>query len=360
VNGLSGIRNRGRVILGASVAVLLVVVAVIADQAGILPVELSPLSAISGTRTYAPAVPLTISNTYPEPAPTVQGSGVQTVYVLGSDNKIWWRNVTGASSWAQLDGSTFSSAPAAAARTKTGGRLDLFARGNDHAIYHRSLIDGTWSAWENLGGGTFSSAPTATRFGFSGSAGYVEDVYIFARGDNGELYWRVMSGGGWASMGVGNQIVGAPAATTHAFGPVVVARGTDNAIWMQEYSSVYKDSAGKDRCCAWSGWKSLGGVLTSAPAIGWTENSFQLHVFARGGDNALWSRSRNYHQTTWGDWMSHGGLITSAPGAAETIDGVTAFARGGDNALYYLSEQCNGQFPNAVCTWKTYTRIAVP
>lgn len=39
----------------------------------------------------------------------------------------------------------------------------------------------------------------------------------------------------------------------------------------------------------WSGWESLGGTLTSAPAaVSWGPN--RIDVFVKGTDNALWHK----------------------------------------------------------------------
>ncbi|MGW1071572.1 hypothetical protein [Streptomyces sp. NPDC002537] len=40
---------------------------------------------------------------------------------------------------------------------------------------------------------------------------------------------------------------------------------------------------------AWSGWESLGGGLTSAPAVS-SWSSGRLDTFVRGSDNALWHK----------------------------------------------------------------------
>ncbi|MEH2385895.1 MAG: hypothetical protein V7K14_08975, partial [Nostoc sp.] len=63
----------------------------------------------------------------------------------------------------------------------------------------------------------------------------------------------------------------------------VFVRGTDNALWHKWFDG------------GWSGWESLGGILTSSPtAVSWSYG--RIDVFARGTDNALW------HQWFDGAW----------------------------------------------------------
>jgi hypothetical protein len=83
---------------------------------------------------------------------------------------------------------------------------------------------------------------------------------------------------------------------------------------------------------AWSGWESLGGVITSDPSVS-SWNSGRLDVFARGTDNALWHK---WYQNGWSNWESLGGVLTSAPGAVSWSNGrIDVFVRGTDNALWH-------------------------
>jgi hypothetical protein len=83
----------------------------------------------------------------------------------------------------------------------------------------------------------------------------------------------------------------------------------------------------------WHDWESLGGGLTSGPAVAsWAAN--RLDVFARGGDDALWHKF--WDGTSWHDWESLGGSLTSDPAAVSWgPNRIDAFARGGDNALWH-------------------------
>ncbi|HSH62236.1 MAG TPA: hypothetical protein VK988_21830 [Acidimicrobiales bacterium] len=102
----------------------------------------------------------------------------------------------------------------------------------------------------------------------------------------------------------------------------VFVRGGDNALWHQAWNGSY-----------WSQWQSLGGYVTSDPAVV-SRGAGSLDVFVRGGDNALWQRSWN--GSAWSQWQSLGGFVTSNPTAVSwSTDRVDVFVRGGDNALWH-------------------------
>ncbi|MEY9181858.1 peptide methionine sulfoxide reductase MsrB [Bradyrhizobium sp. USDA 326] len=95
--------------------------------------------------------------------------------------------------------------------------------------------------------------------------------------------------------------------------------------------------AGQPHAGPWSGWASLGGGITSDPAV--VDNSDgRLEVFARGTDNALWHIwQEEPHAAPWSGWASLGGQITSDPAAIADSDGrLEVFARGADNALWHI------------------------
>jgi acylphosphatase len=106
------------------------------------------------------------------------------------------------------------------------------------------------------------------------------------------------------------------------------AVGTDNGLW-----HIWETTPNG----GWSGWASLGGVITSEPTVARNADG-RLEVFARGTDNALW----HIWQTApsagpWSAWASLGGVITSSPTVSNDADGrLQAFARGTDDALWHI------------------------
>jgi hypothetical protein len=209
-------------------------------------------------------------------------------------------------------GSSAGDGPAAV--SSAAGTEDLFARGNDDALWSRHL--GTaWGAWYPLGG-LLRSAPSAT----SPGSGVID---VFARGADDALWSRRRSAtgawGAWYSLG--GAITSAPAAVSPATGQLdVFARGLDSALWSRHFNGT-----------SWSGWSPLSGIITSPP--GAVAGSGVIDVFGRGQDGALWSRRST--SGAWGGWYTLGGAITSGPGAASASAGaVDVFARGIDNAVW--------------------------
>jgi hypothetical protein len=82
---------------------------------------------------------------------------------------------------------------------------------------------------------------------------------------------------------------------------------------------------------AWTSTESLGGTLTSQPAVAsWAAGRYD--VFVRGADNAVWHR---WFSGGWSRWESLGGVVTGEPGAASLGAGkLDLFARGTNNAVW--------------------------
>ena len=168
--------------------------------------------------------------------------------------------------WESLGG-TLTSDPAVA--SWSSGRLDVFARGTDNALWHKWFQNG-WSGWESLGG-VLTSDPAVA----SWSSGRLD---VFVRGTDNALWHKWFQNGwsGWESLG--GVLTSSPDVSSWASGRLdVFVRGTDNAMWHKWFQG------------GWSGWESLGGVLTSGPAAAsWGPN--RIDTFVRGTDNALWHK----------------------------------------------------------------------
>ena len=83
----------------------------------------------------------------------------------------------------------------------------------------------------------------------------------------------------------------APAAVSWGHNRIdVFINGPQDALWHKWWN-------GK-----WSGWESLGGVLTSAPTVSsWSEN--RLDIFARGTENSL---IHKWYDGGWSHWEDLG------------------------------------------------------
>ena len=237
------------------------------------------------------------------------------------------------------------------------GRLDVFARGTDKALWHRWYDNNAWSRWESLGGragvgscrrfvGTRPDRRVRLRHGQRLEARLVRRQLVCV----GIVGWcaHLRSGGqllgprsGWTSLLAGTDnalkhlwydgnwsawesfgrdaLASDPAAVSWARGRIdVFVRGTDNAL-----KHVWYDGN-------WSAWEPLGGVLTSGPAVSsWA--SGRLDVFARGFDNTLYQRS---YENYWTGWQSLGGDPASTPAAVSWDKGrIDVFSRGSDDTL---------------------------
>src|SRR5450756_2404208 len=125
---------------------------------------------------------------------------------------------------------------------------------------------------------------------------------------------------GWQSLG--GIVTSAPSAAS--WGPNradVFALGQDHGLWHRWWDGA-----------AWGGWESLGGLLTSAPSVvSWGPN--RLDIVAVGGDNAVWHKW--WDGTAWGGWESLGGVVYS-PGSpiSWATNQLDLFAVGEDSAVY--------------------------
>ena len=133
---------------------------------------------------------------------------------------------------------------------------------------------------------------------------------------------------GWASLG--GVVTSDPVSVDNSDGRLeLFARGTDNALWHMWQTAPH---AGP-----WSGWSSLGGVITSGPAVVMNSDG-RLEACARGLDGALWHIWQTApHAGPWSGWASLGGIITTNPVPVVNSDGrIEVFARGTDNALWHI------------------------
>jgi hypothetical protein len=216
---------------------------------------------------------------------------------------------------------TFSLGPELVAWGPTDQYLFAFAVGTDHALWY-SLLDGyadpnvsvtpaTWSSWRSLGG-VVMSPPCAVRSG-------EVSVDVFAAGADSELLHWQLRNGNWVT----HPPVSDPA-------PGVEHQALDLVI----------DPGGPPHGAPPGGvaytryWESLGGVLTSPPhAVMFGELDDEILVFARGTDQARWSRT--FADGTWGSWTSLGHVLASPPHAVVAAkETLAVFALGTDSAIW--------------------------
>jgi len=222
--------------------------------------------------------------------------------------------------WVSLAGSLTSSP---AATSWGSGRLDVFARGRDLALYHTfsSNSGANWTYWERLGG-TLSSDPVAVSWG-------TNRLDVFARGQDLALYHMSWDGTTWTYWErLGGTLASNPTASTWGVGRLdLYAAGQDKALY-----HMWTANSGT----LWNPWTKLGGTLSSDPAAAsWGSN--RLDVFAAGQDKALYHMWSTDGGIIWQPWFRLGGTLNSSPSATSwgptRIDLV---ALGQDRGMYHM------------------------
>ncbi len=194
----------------------------------------------------------------------------------------------------------------------SSGRLDVFVRGTDSALWHKWFQNG-WSGWESLGG-VLTSEPAVC----SWASGRLD---VFVRGTDSALWHKWFQNGwsGWESLG--GVLTSGPGAASWGPGRIdVFVAGTDSALWHKWFQN------------GWSGWESLGGVLTSTPAAS-SWSSGRLDVFVAGTNSHMWHK---WFQNGWSGWEDLGGILTSAPAAVSWgPNRIDCMVMGTDSALWH-------------------------
>jgi peptidoglycan/xylan/chitin deacetylase (PgdA/CDA1 family) len=252
----------------------------------------------------------------------VNSAGTGYGFYRGQGDAVYLRNFHVATWGGQTSlGGTIIGAPAAAIAAAwpafTGtSTVYVAARGTNNAVYMRTLKGGAWGGWTSWGG-IVSSAPAI--------AGATDGrVDVFARGGDGALWTRTMGSNGvltqWKSLG--GQLATAPDAVSSGIGSIdVYATLTDHHVW---HTSLLNGT--------WSAWQSIGGTTYSAPAAGFIPEGMATVVLVRGTNNALYA---NTNGGGWSGWTSLGGVLIDGPMVTETDQfGLVATVRGTDGAVY--------------------------
>ncbi len=247
------------------------------------------------------------------------------VFARGLDGAVWhiWQGAanSGWSGWSSMGGS-ITSDPCVA--SNADGRLEVFARGQDGALWHnwQTAPNNGWSGWRSLGG-VITSNPACGR----NQDGRLE---VFARGQDGGLWhiWQIAPNSGWSAWHpLGVQFIGNPVVAVNQDGRLeVFMRGPASVV------HVWQTAPNN----GWSGWSSLGGRLSADPSVARNDDG-RLEVFGRGLDGALWHAWQAAPNSGWSGWSSLGGVLTSGPVAIANADGrLEVFVRGTDGADWHI------------------------
>ncbi len=209
------------------------------------------------------------------------------------------------------------------------GRVDVFAQGVNNTLEQVTYVAGRGWTRAPSHGGNLSSGPTA-------ASTELGKLYVFARGGDGAVWTKRFEGGkwsGWSSLG--GAILGEPSVVAVGKGRLeLFARFADSTLRQRSF-----------RDGRWTAdWTDLGGELTSPPAAART-GADKLVVFVRsGGDDAIWMKAHD--GVGWQPFAKVGGTATSSPAATSHTDGlVDLYVRGTDGGLYHRTLR-NGVLSN--------------
>jgi hypothetical protein len=214
------------------------------------------------------------------------------------------------------------------------GRLQVFYRGGDNALYtiaQTSAGSSTWTTPVNLGGAILGD-PAVMR----GNGGVLEVVVI---GAGGNLYYNKQTAPNSSTFTGFSALSGTSSLTTNlAIGQnldgrlQLFYRGNDGAVWTIAQSAVGSTS--------WSAQISLGGATTDTPAV--ARINGDMVAFWRGTDNVVYNSMQITPNTNSWRYMGqiNGALNVTAGPAAVSISGETAlsvFGKGVSTDLVYIT-----------------------
>jgi hypothetical protein len=206
------------------------------------------------------------------------------------------------------------------------GRLDVFARGGDGALWHK-YHDGGWSEWESLGG---SIAPGSGPAAVSWSFGRID---VFVRGTDNALKHRYYTGSWSAWESLGGVITSSPTVCSRGLNRLdVFAADILGEVWQKYYNGS-----------SWSDWQRIGQQIaagTGPAAISTAPNRIDLFHRGLGSDFV--------HQWWDGTWHSDAltyGFTMSGPGVASmSVNTIDVFMREGDGSLGRVEFRNGGSY----------------
>ncbi len=207
------------------------------------------------------------------------------LWVTGTDRAAWHRVWNGSfwSNWESLAGTVTADLVVVSPEP---GVLDLYAiSSGDAAVWLRNFDGFFWTAWYSFGGPSSKHNFSVATDPFTGA-----DV-IFAQGADGSLYYKYFDAinipFAWVSLG-GVLRWDIKAVFTSDGNIEVAVVGTDKAVWHRRWNRA-----------TWSGWESLGGVVSGDGVEAVATDAGIVDVFARSTDSRIWNRRL---RGTWSPW----------------------------------------------------------
>jgi len=194
-------------------------------------------------------------------------------------------------------------------------RLDVFTRGANNALYHRTWDGSGWAAWEYLGG-ALNSGPGAVAWGPNRI-----DVTALAA-NNSMAHWWNQGEPTWYTDNLGGTFSSDPDISSWGSNRLdIFARGTEHSLWHRFWNGL-----------AWSVWEYLGGDLNSGPgAVSWGNN--RIDVVALAANNSVahwwWVGTEWHTDNLGGNLLSDPDIASPEPGRLDVV------GRGVENALWH-------------------------
>ena len=233
---------------------------------------------------------------------------VTPTFTLPAPVKAW-------SAWARLGG-VFTNAPSVT--SWSADRLDVFVRGTNTHLMHRSWNGSAWSGWEDLGG-ELADSPACVSWGVNRI-----DCFVRGKGDS-ELWHTWWDGSRWGAWErPGGAFTGAPTVTSWSANRLdIFVRGNNTHLMHRSWSES-----------GWSGWEDLGGELADSPSCV-SRDVNRIDCFVSGkNDTELWHIS--WDGSKWNKWEKLGGSFGGAPTAASwSTDRLDVFVRGNNTHLMH-------------------------
>lgn len=212
--------------------------------------------------------------------------GTPQIFFRGSDNATWQVYFNG-SSWNTISlGGSCTSGPSTV--YSGPGRVDVFCRGTDSALYLSTWIAGVgWYPWYRVGS-VATSDPDAA------SAGPGTTPQVYFRGTDNAIHQGYWDGSSWQFINLGGRCTSGPSAVYSGPGRLdLYCRGLDLAI----YHMAWRAESG------WGGWSRINSLAISAPEASSQGPELPPQVFARGVDRRLdqfvWNGS-SWSSYSWG------------------------------------------------------------
>ena len=296
--------------------------------AGLGPAAALPAAAQAAGAAAVQAPVLPLAGATPAVAATGDPSAPFVFAYTGVDKHAYRASLASPASAESLGGTLVGGLALAFVPASAGGPgwIGPYARGGDNALWaFLGFTSGGSPRWQSLYGGVTSRPGLAVGLQPSVFGGSVKAVDAVARGNNGAVFdrgaWRP-----WGGLGLATPAGSGPAAVNVGGTLYAFALGLDGSVRVN--SRPTGDGP-------WSGWRSLGGrgsgdvgAASPAPGVG--------VVFVRGTDGAVWYNE--FAGTTAGvtpGWHSLGGRLTSGVGAGSAPDGSTAvLVLGTDNHIW--------------------------